>query len=73
VSTFQADINASANIARRVDPWGESVPLEKADRDDSPRDGSGRDTATTQCEQSETPSQMTLTAFQESEPSTSDD
>jgi len=23
VSTFQADINASANIARRVDPWGE--------------------------------------------------
>jgi len=36
VSTFQADINASANIARRVDPWGESVPLDKAGRDDSP-------------------------------------
>ncbi|WP_425545314.1 hypothetical protein [Halarchaeum salinum] len=26
VSTFQADINVSANIARRVDPWGESLP-----------------------------------------------
>jgi putative transposase len=71
VSTFQADINASANIARRVDPWGESVPLDKAERDDSPRDGSGSDTATTHRETSETPSQMTLTAFQESEPSAS--
>ncbi|RJX46984.1 RNA-guided endonuclease TnpB family protein, partial [Halonotius pteroides] len=30
ISTFQADINAAANIARRVDPWGESVPLDKA-------------------------------------------
>jgi putative transposase len=72
VSTFQADINASANIARRVDPWGESLPWKQAD-DDSPQDGSGCDTATTQCEQSETPSQMTLTTFQESKPSASDD
>jgi len=71
VSTFQADINASANIARWGDPWGESVPLDKAERDDSPRDGSRSDTATTHCETRETPSQMTLTAFQESEPSTS--
>jgi transposase, IS605 OrfB family, central region len=72
VSTFQADINASANIARRVDPWGESL-LWKQAGDDSPQDGSGCDTATTQCEQSETPSQMTLTPFQESEPTASDD
>jgi len=26
VSTFQADINPSADITRRVDPWGKSVP-----------------------------------------------
>ena len=72
VSTFQADINASANIARRVDPWGESLPVKQVG-DDSPQDGSGCDTATTQCEQSETPSQMKLTTFQESEPTASDD
>ncbi len=41
--------------------------------DDSPQDGSRSDTATTQCEQSETPSQMTLTPFQESKPTASDD
>jgi len=39
VSTFHADINASANIAYRVDPWGESLPWKQAG-DDSPRDGS---------------------------------
>jgi len=72
VSTFQADINASANIARRVDPWGESLPWKQAG-DDSPQDGSRCDTATTQCEQSETPSQMTLTTFRESKPTASDD
>ena len=55
VSTFHADINASANIARRVDPWGESLPWKQAG-DDSPGDGSRGDTATTQCEQSERPS-----------------
>ena len=43
VSTFQADINASANIARRVDPWGESLPVKQVG-DDSPQDGSGCDT-----------------------------
>ena len=73
VSTFQADINASANIANRVDPWGESVPFDKAERNDSSRDGSRSDTATTHREKSEKSSQMTLTAFQESEPSASDD
>ena len=72
VSTFQADINASANIARRVDPWGESLPWKQAG-DDSPRDGSRCDAATTQCEQSETPSQMTLTPFQESKPTAGND
>jgi len=46
VSTFQADINASANIARRIDPLGESVPLDKTGSDNSPRDGSGCETAT---------------------------
>jgi putative transposase len=58
VSEFQADINAAANIARRVDPWGESLPLKPAG-DDSPRDGSARDSTTTRSEQR--PSrQMTL-------------
>jgi IS605 OrfB family transposase len=71
VSTFQADINASANIARRVDPWGESLPWKQAG-DDSPRDGSRSDTATTPREAS-VPAQMTLTAYEESEPSASDD
>ncbi|WP_254831399.1 transposase [Haloglomus salinum] len=62
VTEFQADINAAANIAGRVDPWGESVPW-KPERDDSPQDGSGRDTATVHRETSETPSQMTLSAY----------
>jgi transposase len=47
VPMFQADINASANIARRADPVGESAPLDKAERGDSSRDESGSDTATT--------------------------
>jgi IS605 OrfB family transposase len=71
VSLFQADINAAANIARRANPWGESVPLDKAGRDDSPRDGSGCDTAMTPREQS-SPQQMTLTVYEESEPSPDD-
>ena len=69
VSTFQADINASANIARRVDPWGESLPWKQAG-DDSPQDGCRCDTATTHREQS-VPAQMTLTAYEESKPTTS--
>ncbi|TYL35814.1 transposase, partial [Natronococcus pandeyae] len=70
----------------------ESVPLDKAERDDSPRDGSGCDTATTSFEtakpsrdherrsasferhrETSVPAQMTLTAYEESEPSASDD
>lgn len=42
VSEYQADINAAANIARRVNPWGESLPW-KPVGDDSPRDGSACD------------------------------
>ena len=62
VLEFQADINAAANIASRVNPWGESVRWEPG-RNDSPQDGSGRDTATVYREPSEKPSQMTLTAY----------
>ena len=62
VSEFQADINAAANIASRVNPWGESVRWEPG-CNDSPQDGSGRDTATVHREPSEKPSQMTLTAY----------
>ena len=62
VLEFQADINAAANIASRVNPWGESVRWEPG-RNDSPQDGSGRDTATVHREPSEKPSQMTLTAY----------
>jgi putative transposase len=29
VSEYQADINAAANIANRLNPWGESLPLDK--------------------------------------------
>jgi len=62
VSEFQADINAAANIASRVNPWGESVRWEPG-HNDSPQDGSGRDTATVHRAPSEKPSQMTLTAY----------
>ena len=62
VSEFQADINAAANIADRVDPWGESVPW-KPERDDSPQDGSGSDTATVHRKTSARPAQMTLSAY----------
>jgi len=62
VTKFQADINAAANIARRVNPWGESVRWEPG-RNDSPQDGSGRDTATVHRAPSEKSSQMSLTAY----------
>ena len=59
VTEYQADINASANIAGRVDPWGESVPW-KSERDDSPQDGSTLDSATAHREPSARPAQTTL-------------
>ncbi len=62
ISTFQADISAAASIAKRVDPWGESVPW-KPGRNDSPRDGSGCDTATRPPKPS-APTQMTLGAYE---------
>ncbi|RRJ27930.1 transposase, partial [Halocatena pleomorpha] len=62
ITEFQADINAAANIARRVDPWGESVPW-KPERDDSPQDGSGSDTATVHRKTSAKPAQMTLSVY----------
>lgn len=55
-----------------VAPWGGSVPIDKAERNDSPWDGCGCDTATTHREK-KGPAQMTLMAFQESKPSASDD
>ena len=39
VTTYQADINAAVNIAKRANPWGESCQL-KFDDDESSRDGS---------------------------------
>ncbi|WP_049967037.1 RNA-guided endonuclease TnpB family protein [Natrinema thermotolerans] len=62
ISTFQADINAAANIARRVDPWGESVPW-KPERDDTPRNGSPSDRATERREASRQPRQTTLSEY----------
>ncbi|RQH00966.1 RNA-guided endonuclease TnpB family protein [Natrarchaeobius oligotrophus] len=62
VTEFQADINAAANIAGRVDPWGESVPWEP-ERNDSPRNGSAGDSATVHRETSEKSSEMTLAAY----------
>ena len=69
VSEYHADINAAVNIADRLDPWGESLPVKAAD-DDIPRDGSACDSATTHSEQS-SPQQMTLGDF-ESKPTASD-
>jgi putative transposase len=71
ITEFQGDINGAINVAQRADPWGESVPLKPAGND-SPRDGSACDSTTTHRETSEKHSQMTLSAFHGSEPSTSD-
>jgi putative transposase len=63
VTEYQADINAAANIAGRVDPWGESVPW-KPGRNDSPQDGSRCDTATGHRTPSRQSRQTTLAAFE---------
>lgn len=70
ITEFQADISAAVSIGKRVDPWGESVPW-KPGRNDSPRDGSTCDSATTHRKPSGNSSQMTLTAYIESEPTAS--
>jgi len=54
VSVYQADINAAANIAGRLDPWGESCPW-NPDSDDTPRSGRTCDSATGSPEQSPSP------------------
>jgi putative transposase len=52
VSVYQADINAAANIAGRLNPWGESCPWKPAS-DDMPRSGRTRDSAAVHREVSE--------------------
>jgi putative transposase len=59
VTEYQADINAAANIAGRLNPWGESLPWKSAGND-SPRDGSTLDSATARSEPSAKPAQTTL-------------
>lgn len=64
VTEYQADINAAANIASRLDPWGESLSL-KPTGDDSLRDGSACDSTTGHRKPSPNPGQTTtLAAFQ---------
>ena len=70
VTEYHADINAAVNIAERLDPWGESLPL-KSVGDDISRNGRTCDSATTPTKQSKS-EQMTLGAYRESEPTTSD-
>ncbi|WP_435156794.1 RNA-guided endonuclease TnpB family protein [Haladaptatus sp. DFWS20] len=62
VTEYQADINAAANIAGRVDPWGESLSLKPTD-DDTPQDGSTCDSATGHRETSREPRQTTLSEY----------
>ena len=63
VTEYQADINAAANIAGRLNPWGESLPWKPAG-DDSPRDGSACDSTAGHRTPSRQPRQTTLAAFQ---------
>ncbi|WP_433633350.1 RNA-guided endonuclease TnpB family protein [Halomicrococcus sp. NG-SE-24] len=62
VSEYQGDINGAANIANRLDPWGESLPVKSAG-DDLPRDGSACDSTTEHQDASRKPRQMTLSAY----------
>jgi putative transposase len=62
VTEYQADINAAANIAGRLNPWGESLPWKSAG-DDSPRDGSACDSTTGHREASRKSRQTTLSAY----------
>ncbi|KAA9396431.1 transposase [Haloarcula sp. CBA1130] len=62
VTEYQADLNAAANIASRLDPWGESLSWKPAD-DDLPRDGSACDCTTGHREASRKPRQTTLSAY----------
>ena len=62
VTEYQADINAAANIAGRLNPWGESLSLKPAD-DDTPQDGSTCDSALGHRETSRQPRQTTLSEY----------
>ncbi|WP_049935148.1 RNA-guided endonuclease TnpB family protein [Haloplanus natans] len=62
VTEYQADINAAANIAGRLDPWGESLPWKPAG-DDLPRDGSACDSTTGHRGASRKSRQTTLSAY----------
>ncbi|MGB9964124.1 RNA-guided endonuclease TnpB family protein [Halobacterium hubeiense] len=62
VTEYQADINAAANIAGRLNPWGESVPW-KPERDDTPQDGSTCDSALGHREMSRNSRQTTLSEY----------
>jgi len=62
VTEYHADLNAAANIAGRLDPWGESLPWKPAG-DDSPRDGSACDSTTGHREASRESRQTTLSAY----------
>jgi putative transposase len=64
VSEYQSDINAAAKIASRVNRWGERLPWKSA-ANDSPQDGSTRDSTTVHRETNPQSGQMTLTAFQD--------
>ena len=62
VTEYQADINAAANIASRLNPWGESLSLKPTD-DDTPQDGSTCDSALGHRETSRNPRQTTLSEY----------
>ncbi|WP_227379205.1 transposase [Haladaptatus halobius] len=59
VTEYQGDINAAANIAGRLDPWGESLSLKPTD-DDTLQDGSTFGSATAHRAPSAKPAQTTL-------------
>ncbi|WP_458188635.1 RNA-guided endonuclease TnpB family protein [Haladaptatus sp. NG-WS-4] len=63
VTEYQGDINAAANIASRLDPWGESLSVKSTD-DDTPRDGSACDSTRGHRMPSPKSGQTTLAAFQ---------
>ena len=63
VTEYQADINAAANVAGRLNLWGERCAL-KPHADDSPQDGSACDSTAGHRTPSPKPGQTTLAAFQ---------
>jgi transposase len=62
VTEYQADINAAANIASRLNPREESLPWKSAG-DDSPQDGSTLDSAPAHRDPSAKPERTTVTEW----------